>query len=209
MARANVNVVSQFALHIVDIYERVSTKNQAREGFSLAEQGDRLRKLCDYKGYEIHKVYVEPGISVKHGKIRPQFNEIMKDVENCTVDMILVYKFDRLTRSIQDLEDIVTKLEENNCGLEAAVEEINTTTANGRFFIRMVTVLSQLKIERCSERTKVGLDGAIKSGHIPGITPFGYKRVNKKAVIDPVTAPIVRKIVELYLQGKSAQIVQI
>lgn len=207
MARANINVVSQFASHIVDIYVRVSTEDQAREGFSLAEQEDRLRKLCDYKGYKIHKVYVEPGISAKHGKVRPQFNEMMKDVENHTVDMILVYKLDRLTRSIQDLEDIVTKLEENNCGLEAAVEEINTTTANGRFFIRMVTVLSQLEIERCSERTKVGLDGAIKSGHIPGKIPFGYKRVNKKAVIDPVTAPIVRKIVELYLQGKSAQIV--
>ncbi len=59
----------------------------------------------------------------------------MLDVENHVVDMILVYKLDRLTRSIQDLEDIVIKLEENNCELEAAVEEINTTTTNGRFFI--------------------------------------------------------------------------
>lgn len=87
MARANVNVVSQFASHIVDIYVRVSTEDQAREGFSLAEQEDRLRKLCDYKGYKIHKVYVEPGISAKHGKVRPKFNEMMKDVENHTKEI--------------------------------------------------------------------------------------------------------------------------
>ena len=198
---------SPFASRVVDIYVRVSTEDQAREGFSLAEQEDRLRKLCEYKGYRIHKVYVEAGVSAKHGKVRPEFNKMMQDVENHTVDLILVYKLDRLTRSIQDLEDIVTKLEEHNCGLEAAVEEINTTTANGRFFIRMVTVLSQLEIERCSERTKVGLDGAIKSGHIPGQAPFGYKRDGKKAIINPVEAPIVRKIVDLYLQGKSAQII--
>ena len=207
MASAIISTSSPFASHIVDLYVRVSTEDQAREGFSLAEQEERLRKLCEYKGYKINAVYIEAGVSAKHGKVRPEFNKMMLDVENHVVDMILVYKLDRLTRSIQDLEDIVIKLEENNCGLEAAVEEINTTTANGRFFIRMVTVLSQLEIERCSERTKVGLDGAIKSGHIPGKIPFGYKRVNKKAEINPVEAPIVRQIVDLYLQGKSAQVI--
>ncbi len=190
--------------HIVDIYVRVSTEDQAREGFSLSEQEERLRKLCEYKDYEINKVYVEPGISAKHGKNRPQFNLMMEDVKSQKVDLILVYKLDRLTRSIQDLENIVSLLEKHNCGLEAAVEEINTTTANGRFFIRMVTVLSQLEIERCSERTKVGNVGAIKEGHLSKI-PFGYKKDGKKAIIDPVTAPIVREIVELYLKNKSAQ----
>lgn len=60
---------------IVDIYTRVSTEDQAREGFSLAEQEERLRKLCEYKDYEIHKVYVEAGISEKQGNVRPQFND--------------------------------------------------------------------------------------------------------------------------------------
>ena len=192
--------------HVVDLYVRVSTEDQAREGFSLGEQEERLRRLCDYKEYKIHKVYIEPGISAKHGKNRPQFNEMMEDVKSHVVDLILVYKLDRLTRSIQDLENIITLLESNECGLEAAVEEINTTTANGRFFIRMVTVLSQLEIERCSERTKVGLTGALKEGHLPKI-PFGYKREGKKAVIDPIAAPIVREIMDLYIDGNSADII--
>ena len=94
--------------HVVDLYVRVSTEDQAREGFSLSEQEDRLRRLCDYKEYKIHKVYIEPGISAKHGKNRPQFNEMMEDVKSHVVDLILVYKLDRLTRSIQDLENIIT-----------------------------------------------------------------------------------------------------
>lgn len=194
---------------IVDIYTRVSTEDQAREGFSLAEQEERLRKLCEYKDYEIHKVYVEAGISAKQGNVRPQFNLMMDDVKTKKVNLIIVFKLDRLTRSIKDLEEIVNILEENECGLESAAEEINTTTANGKFFIRMLTILSQLEIERCSERTKVGLVGAIKAGHIPGRTLFGYKRENKKMVINPETRKPARKMLEYYMQGKSAEIISI
>ncbi|MFV0250199.1 MAG: recombinase family protein [Bacilli bacterium] len=76
---------------------------------------------------------------------------------------MVAYKLDRVTRSIKDLEELVHFLEDNNCSLECAVEEINTSNANGRFFVRMLTVLIQLEIERCSERT----DGALKAKHAP------------------------------------------
>ena len=70
----------------------------------------------------------------------------------------------------------------------------------------IVTVLSQLEIEIVSERTKFGLTGAIKSGHIPGTCPLGYKRdTTKKMVIDETTKDVVIRIFNLYLQGKSYQ----
>ena len=70
----------------------------------------------------------------------------------------------------------------------------------------MLTVLSQLEIEIVSERTKFGLNGAIKSGHLPGIVPLGYKKdSNKKTVIDETTKDIVIRIFNMYLEGKSYQ----
>lgn len=82
--------------------------------------------------------------------------------------------------------------------------DVNTSTANGRFFVRMLTVLSQLEIEIVSERTKFGLNGAIKPGHLPGQVDLGFKKDgNKKTIIDPATAPIVKRVFDLYLQGKT------
>ena len=81
-----------------------------------------------------------------------------------------------------------------------------STSPNGRFFVRMLTVLSQLEIEIVSERTKFGLTGAIKSGHIPGKCPLGYKRdEQKKMIIDETTKDIVIRIFNMYLEGKSYQ----
>ena len=70
----------------------------------------------------------------------------------------------------------------------------------------MLTVLSQLEIEIVSERTKFGLNGAIKSGHLPGIVPLGYKKDNnKKTIIDETTKDVVIRIFNMYLEGKSYQ----
>lgn len=176
----------------VGIYCRVSTQDQVREGFSLSEQEERLRKLCDYKEYDIIDVYIDEGISAKDTN-RPHFQRMLNDVKNGRINRIVAYKLDRVTRSIKDLEELVQFLETYNCSLECAVEEINTSNANGRFFVRMLTVLSQLEIERCSERTIVGLDGALKAKHTP-ICPYGFKKENKCLVIDEVTAPTIRRI---------------
>ena len=101
---------------------------------------------------------------------------MMEDMKTGKINKIIVYKLDRLTRSIKDLEVICNTLEEYNCDLESVAEEINTSNANGKFFIRMLTILAQLEIERTSERTKFGLAGALKKGHLPGKPPLGYMK---------------------------------
>ena len=93
-----------------------------------------------------------------------------------------------------------------NCYLICDKDDVNTSTANGRFFVRMLTVLSQLELEIVSERTKFGLNGAIKSGHLPGIVPLGYKKdSSKKTIIDETTKDVVIRIFNMYLEGKSYQ----
>ena len=188
---------------IAGLYIRVSTEDQAREGFSLPEQEKRLRAMCEYKGYEIYKLYKDAGISAKTGNTRPAFEELLQDIRDKKCNTIVVLKLDRLTRSVFDLEGIMNFLEENNAYLDGANEEINTTNSSGKMVARLLTTVSQNEMERTSERTKFGLSGAIKEGHIPARAPLGYKHIDKKLVPDSLTKDIVIRIYNLYFEGKS------
>lgn len=188
---------------IAGLYIRVSTEDQAREGFSLPEQEKRLRAMCEYKGYEIYKLYKDAGISAKTGNYRPAFEELLQDIRDKKCNTIVVLKLNRLTRSVYDMEGIMKFLDENNAYLDCANEEINTTNSSGKMVARLLTTVSQNEIERTSERTKVGLAGAIKEGHIPARAPLGYKHIDKKLVPDPLTKDIVIRIYNLYFEGKS------
>lgn len=187
------------------IYCRVSTEDQAREGYSLPEQQEKLKDLCKFRDYNIYNIYEDAGISAKDMDHRPSFQKMLDDVKNGNINVIVAYKLDRLTRSVRDLEVLISELEKYDCSLECAMDDINTSTANGRFFVRMLTVLSQLEIERVSERTKFGMAGAIKDGHIPVRKTLGFMRDNKKLIINPAESEIVERIFDLYLKGKSYQ----
>ncbi len=153
------------------LYMRVSTEDQAREGFSLPEQRERLKT----------------------------------DIKAKKINTIVALKLDRITRSIFDWEKLITFLDENNAYIDCANDEINTTSANGKMISRLLMSVSQNEIERTSERTKIGLAGAIKNGHIPHIAPLGYKREDKKLVVDYSTKDIVVRIFDLYYNGYSYQ----
>lgn len=187
---------------IAGLYPRVSTDDQVREGFSLDEQEKEMKKLCMYKNYQIYKVYREEGVSAKNMN-RPKFQEMMRDLKDGKINRIIVYKLDRLTRSIQDLEVICKLIEKYHCSLDSVSEEINTDTAMGVFFIRMTTILAQLEIERTSERTKFGLKGAAKNGHFCGKAPIGYRKINKELVIDDLESEVVKEIFDDYVNGLS------
>ena len=154
---------------VCGLYMRVSTEDQAREGFSLPEQKERLEAYCKFKGFVIKDYYTDAGISAKTGNYRPAFEELLQDIRDKKCNTIVVLKLDRLTRSVYDMEGIMKFLDENNAYLDCANEEINTTNSSGKMVARLLTTVSQNEIERTSERTKVGLAGAIKEGHVPCI----------------------------------------
>ena len=89
---------------VAGVYIRVSTEDQAREGFSLGEQEEKLRELCKFKELEVYKVYKDAGISAKDMEHRPQFQEMLKDLKEGKINYIVAYKLDRITRSVRDLE---------------------------------------------------------------------------------------------------------
>ena len=84
----------------------------SRFGHSLDEQEDRLQKLCEFKGYNVFKVYEDAGISAKTGNLRPEFERLLQDIRDKKANTIVVLKLDRLTRSVYDMEGIMNFLEE-------------------------------------------------------------------------------------------------
>ena len=191
--------------NLCGLYLRVSTEDQAREGFSLPEQKERLETFCKFKGYEIVDYYEDAGISAKTGNYRPEFERLKEDIKYKRINTIIALKLDRITRSIFDWEKLMTFLDENDAYIDCANDEVNTTNANGKMVSRLLMSVSQNEIERTSERTKIGLAGAIKAGNIPHKAPFGYKHENKKLVIDEATKDQVIRIFNLYHEGNSYQ----
>ena len=182
------------------LYMRVSTEDQAREGFSLPEQKERLEAYCKLNNFEIVDYYEDAGISAKKGNYRPEWERLKEDIKNKKINTMIALKQDRITRSIYDWENILSFLEENEAYLDFVYDDINTTTSNGRMISRIMMSVSQNEIERTSERTKVGMTGAIKQGHIPAICPIGFKRVDKANII-------MRYIDDVELEIKNGKLV--
>ena len=137
---------------ICGLYLRVSTEDQAREGFSLSEQKERLEAFCKFKGYTIKDYYEDAGISAKTGNYRPEFDRLMKDIKEGVINTIVALKLDRISRSIYDWENIMTTLEKHNADLVCVNDEVNTTNANGKMISRIMMSVSQNEIERTSGR---------------------------------------------------------
>ena len=190
---------------VCGLYMRGSTEDQARAGLRGPEQKERLEAYCKFKGFVIKDYYTDAGISAKTGNYRPEFERLKEDIKSKKINTIIALKQDRITRSIFDWEELMRFLEENDAYLDCVNDDINTTNANGKMVSRILMSVSQQEIERTSERTKVGLAGAIKQGHIPHQAPLGYKHENKKLVIDHLTKDVVIRIFELYHKGMSYQ----
>ena len=121
------------------------------------------------------------------------------------INVIVAFKLDRLTRSVYDVEKLMKQVNDCECEIDCMADESNTVTSNGRMVMRIITSVSQNEIEKCSERTKFGMVGAIEAGHIPIVKCLGFKRDNKKLVPDPLTKDVIIKIFNLYLEGNSHQ----
>ena len=183
------------------IYMRVSTEYQARDGFSLPEQKERLEAYCKFNDYKIVEYYTDAGISAKTGNYRPEYDRMLEDGKQGKINMIIALKLDRITRSTRDWETLMDYLEKYNINIAFVNDDINTTTANGKMVSRIMMSVSQNEIERTSERTIICLEGAIKQGHIPARAPLGYKHIDKRLVPDPLTKDIVIRIYNLYFEG--------
>ncbi|MDN9009858.1 recombinase family protein [Brevibacillus laterosporus] len=186
----------------VAIYVRVSTDEQAKEGFSIPAQRERLRAFCQSQGWEIIEEYVEEGWSAKDIQ-RPQMQRLLKDIKKGTLDMVLVYRLDRLTRSVLDLYLLLQIFEKHDVAFRSATEVYDTSTAMGRLFITLVAALAQWERENLAERVKFGIEQMIDQGKKPGgHSPFGYHfDKDFTCTIIEQEARVVEKIYQWYAEG--------
>ena len=113
------------------IYTRVSTEEQAKEGYSLAAQEERLRAHAKNQGWAVYKLYMDDGYSAGT-RDRPALKRLLFEASLRRVEVVLVYKIDRLSRSLKDLIDIVAELNQFDIGFKSCTELIDTTRPEGR-----------------------------------------------------------------------------
>ena len=191
----------------VALYPRVSTTEQANEGYSIGEQIERLTKFCEAKGWTIYKTYTDAGYSGA-SLDRPALQEMIKDSETGKFDMVLVYKLDRLSRSQKDVLYLVEDVfDEHGVYFSSMTENFDTSTPFGKAILGILAVFAQLEREQIKERMTMGKQARAKEGKWNGgrNIPIGYNFDKEKDqfVINDYEAMQYIELVDLFLKGKA------
>ena len=186
------------------IYKRVSTLDQAQEGYSLSAQDTALRKYCVYKGYTIVAEYADEGISGKCTNNRPGFMRMLQDASNKKYDVIVIWSLSRLSRSVSDLYNTWSILNRYNINIESQTENFDTSTAMGKAIFGLLAIFAQLESDLTSERVKFAAHERASQGKRTCNEVLGYDNCGKDTfTINANEAKIVKYIFDQYLQLKN------
>lgn len=196
----------------VALYTRVSTEDQAREGFSLEVQKNFLVQYTKNLNWEIFcgipgkDVYEDDGYTGSNMN-RPALQRLLLDARNKKFDVLLVYKQDRLSRKLKDLLTILEELEDLEIGYKSATEPFDTISSAGKLSIQQLGSFAEFERNRLIERVFPGMVEGVKKGHWQGsrYTPFGFRhnKTTKKLEVNPNEAKIVQEFFTMYRNGKS------
>ena len=189
----------------VALYPRVSSQEQANEGYSIGEQIERLTKYCEAMQWEVYKIYTDPGYSGGNTE-RPGLQEMLKDVRAGKVDKVVVYKLDRLSRSQKDTMLLIEdEFLAHGVDFVSMSENFDTATPFGRAMIGILAVFAQLERENIKERTMIGKEARAKEGKWGGGSsePIGYDYdvANDLLTINEYEKMQVLEAVDLFLKG--------
>jgi site-specific DNA recombinase len=184
------------------LYTRVSTEDQAKEGFSLDAQLDKLRSYCKARDWDIVGEYVDDGYSGRNTR-RPAYKRLLHDIDKW--DMLLVIKMDRIHRNSKNFMVMMEDLKQREKEFVSMNESLDTSTAMGRFVMDIIQRIAQLESEQIGERVYDGMaqKARTNSGALGFNIPYGYDYNNRKLAINKREARIVKMIFQLYLDGLS------
>lgn len=187
----------------VALYCRVSTDEQARTGESILDQHQALERWAREHGHEIAGVYLDEGFSAhKSYKSRPQLQQLLRDVQAGSVDLIAFTKFDRWTRKASDYYKLQDVLDAAHVPWTAILEDYETVTASGRFKVGIMLSVNQHEAERTSERIRFTFAEKRRRGElISGNMPKGYRIQDGKPVKDKETEAGIAAFWRTYLAG--------
>ena len=196
----------------VAIYCRVSTTEQAEEGYSINEQKKLLTYECEKNGNTVYKIYSDEGISGKSIKARPALKELLNDANEGKFDSVMVWKINRIGRNLKDVLDMVDLFDRNNITFKSATEPFDTTTPGGRMHFQMVALIGEFERGTIAQNVKMGMMARAREGRWNGNVVIGYdlklkehttnkKRKDTELVVNEKEAEIVRTIFKMYSQG--------
>ena len=155
-------------------YVRVSTDKQADFGVSLEAQTAKVQAMAVVQGVELVDVIVDAGASAK-SLDRPGMNRLLSLVEAGAVQVVIIAKLDRLTRSVGDLAELLKRFDKRKVSLVSVADSLDTGTAAGRLVINIMVSVSQWEREAIGERTRDAMSHMKASGERTGNIPFGYR----------------------------------
>lgn len=207
------NVMMEKRKKRIAIYCRVSTVEQAEEGYSIAEQERRLTEWCRKMDYIVTKCYSDRGISGKAINNRPQLKELLKDAEEKKFDMVLVWKINRISRKLTHVLEIAETLERNNITFKSYSEPFETDTPAGKMQFQMMALVGEFERGTIAQNVKLGMCAKAKSGNWCGGQVLGYdlvplekqqgvKRTKTVLTINEKEAEAVRLIFNEYANGR-------
>jgi len=186
----------------VALYARVSTEDQAKDGFSLDAQMRKLEAYCRSRGWTPIGNFIDDGYSGRNTN-RPEYQRMMDSMDDW--DVLLVLKMDRIHRNSMNFAAMMDLLKDKGKEFNSIQEKFDTTTAMGRFVMDIMQRIAQLESEQIGERVKMGMQrkakcgiGPLGSGH-----PYGYMYNGGKLDIDVNEAATVRTIYRLSMNGMS------
>lgn len=188
------------------IYARVSTEEQAKDGFSIHAQKDKLTKYAEINDWDIVDYYVDDGISGKNLTERKEVTRLIHDVESGRVTNVLVYKLDRLTRSVKDLIFLIELFDKHNCTFNSQTEKIDTSNAVGRMFVKIIGIFAEFERENLAERVSFGYEQKTREGNYTncnGVFGYDYLIGKGRLKVNKEEAKYVQKIYDWYLDGSS------
>lgn len=190
-------------------YCRVSTDEQARNGYSLDFQETELRKKFTQMGITDYRIMVDDGVSAKNMN-RPNMNKINDYIKEGDVEILLVYKLDRLTRNLSDLIIFLDACTLHEVAFISIAESLDINSAMGRLFVYFIGTLAQFEREQISERTITGLIAKANKGEFPHrSSPYGFIKDEKEHLHqNPAQVKVIRHIYQLYaLEFESESVV--
>lgn len=193
----------------VALYPRVSGHEQ-EDNYSIPEQIERMKKYCEARDWLVYKIYTDSGFSGSNMD-RPGLQDMIKDCKAGKVDMVLVYKLDRLSRSQKDtlylIEDI---FDQHGVAFSSMTENFDTSTPFGKAILGVLAVFAQLEREKIKERTMMGKDSLAQEGKWHGgkWVPIGYDYTEGLLIPNEYEAMQVQEIAKLFLKGTPVRTIE-
>jgi site-specific DNA recombinase len=186
-------------------YIRVSTEEQVREGVSLDNQRSKIELFCAAKDWTLKHVYADEGKSGASLN-RDAVQELINDCKRGKFDVVVIYKLDRLTRSVKDLGWLIDLFEKSGVAFSSVSDNFDTTTANGKLVLNILGSVAQWERDIISERTRDALAHKKEQRQIYSPLPLGFEAgEDGRLVENEKELEVVSKIRALREDGLSYQ----